>query len=139
MRRTLIALALVATVTTAAHAADTVPFACMPQQLGGTGTRAAASVNGTCAWAGWYCPGVRMPQLMVIRKDSVTSTHQVLIAAALNGDLKLADLNDIRSRVATANVWSGPLFDCWWPERDKLLAVRPQPAASAASAASAAQ
>ncbi len=91
------------------------------------------SVNGTCTWAGWYCPGERMPQLMVIRNDAITSTHRVLLAAALTGELDMAGINDIRSRVATGNVWSGPLHECWWPERAKLLAVRPAAPASGAT------
>lgn len=117
----------------AAHAVDTVPYACLPAQIAGTGTRAAVSVNGKCTWAGWYCPGERMPQLMVIRNDAITSTHRVLLAAALGGELDLAGINDIRSRLATGNVWSGPLHECWWPERAKLLAVRPAAPASVAT------
>lgn len=124
MRRYLTFLAIF--LSFAANAADTGPFACLPKVAGGTGTKVAGSINSKCAWVGWYCPGFSVwPQIVVVDVRALTSTHQVLIQAALNRDLDLAAVNDIRSRLATANVWSGPLYECWIKDKDKLLAIKP--------------
>lgn len=125
MRKLLIALSL-AFITHASHAADTEAFACLPKQLHGRGTQAVISVANGCAWAGWYCHGLtRWPQIVVMDLKAVTSVHQQLIALVLTGDLDLPAMNDIRSRLATGNVWSGPLYACWSRSADKLLAIKP--------------
>lgn len=124
MKHHLIALALL--LAGSAHAADTAPYACLPKVAGGTGTAVTGGINAQCAWVGWYCPGFSAwPQIAVIDVRALTSTHQVLIQAALNRDLDLAAVNDMRSRLATANIWSGPLYECWIKDKAKLLAVRP--------------
>lgn len=106
----------------AAHAA---PLACLPRQVpGGTGTFAVASVNAEGAWAGWYCGGVAEPQLVAVSKAHITATHRVLLAAALSGDLTLADINGLIQRMARDDINGPVLKPVWYPERDKLKAVR---------------
>lgn len=124
MRRILIALALLLAST--AHAADTAPYACLPKVAGGTGTKVAGSINAQCAWVGWYCPGFSVwPQIAVVDAAKFTGVHQMLLQGVLNRDIDLSAVNDLRSRLATANVWSGPLYECWIKDKDKLLAIKP--------------
>lgn len=101
------------------------PLACLPRNVpGGAGTYAVVSVNSQGVWAGWYCGGIAEPQIVVISKASITGVHQVLLAAALSGDLSLADINGLIQRMSSGEVTAEPLRSVWWPERDKLMAAR---------------
>lgn len=106
------------------------PLACLPRNVpGGAGTYAVASVNTLGAWAGWYCGAIAEPQIIAVSKARITATHQVLLAAALSGDLTLADINGLIQRMARDDINGPVLKPVWYPERDKLKAVRELPAA----------
>ena len=106
------------------------PLACLPRNVpGGTGTYAVVSVNAAGVWAGWYCGGIPEPQLLAVSKSRITSTRQVLLAAAVSGAMKPAEINQAIAALAVDDVHGPILKPIWYPERDKLLSVRELPAA----------
>ena len=99
-------------------------FACLPSQLGGTGTRAAwgAQISPPQAWAGWWCSGRQ--QVIACVSDGCAKALNPIAAFEQSNRRTLKGANTLLTTLETTGINDPVLREVWEPHRAEIEALK---------------
>ena len=120
MKHLLTTLTLLLIAPAIAHAGT---FACLPSQLGGTGTRAAwgAQISPPQAWVGWWCSGRQ--QVIACVSDGCAKALNPIAAFEQSNRRTLKGANTLLATLETTNINDPSLRAVWEPHRAEIEAM----------------
>lgn len=99
-------------------------FACLPSQLGGTGTRAAwgAQISPPQAWAGWWCSGRQ--QVIACVSDGCAKALNPIVAFEQSNRRTLKGASTLLTTMETTSINDPVLRAVWEPHRAEIEALK---------------